>query len=528
MTVIDTQAALDAKIKSVCDVLRRSNCAGALEYVPELSWLLFLRFLDEREASESDDANSLGIGFTPSLTGRHRWSSWAGRGGRQRKKLQNGARGDIRRFLKEDLLPHLQKLGGRRTSTPRQKLISQIVADVDDTRVDTERNFLDVIDKIDDIRLGNIDDQHLFALSSAYEGLLLLMGEKNNDGGQFYTPREVVRAMVRVVAPSPFTRHQSGRIGDNVYDPCCGTGGFLAQAYEHMRTAKGMSAVDLQQLAEQTFYGREKVGLAYHIALANLVLHGIDFPRIWHGNTLTDTAGYGGLFGDAPQQFDVILTNPPFGGKEGADAQSGFEYKTSATQVLFLQHVIDALADDGRAAMVVDEGLLYRTNETAFVQTKRKLLEECDVHCIVSLAPGVFTTAGSGVKTNILFFRKGKPTKKIWYYEVQPTGRERFTKTAPLTLAHFDEFFKLIRRRADSAHSWTVSMDEIEERNYDLQAANPHRKDDLDTRTPDELLAEIEWHNVELKKALTELRRALKPPAQRRKKAKASRRGCSR
>ena len=167
-------------------------------------------------------------------------------------------------------------------ATPRQRLISQIVADVNSTRVDTEHNFLDVIDKVDDIRLGNIDDQHLFALSGAYEGLLLLMGEKNNDGGQFYTPREVVRAMVRVAEP---------KVGDRVYDPCCGTGGFLAQAYEHMRgTLKRFpSAVDLQRLAEQTFYGREKDNLAYPIGLANLVLHGIDFPHIWHGNALTGT-----------------------------------------------------------------------------------------------------------------------------------------------------------------------------------------------------------------------------------------------
>ena len=513
MTNIDTYAALDAKVKDVCDVLRRSKCAGATAYVPELSWLLFLRFFDEREMSEGEDAMSLGIPFTPSLTGRYRWSSWAGPSGRHRKKLQNGVPGDIFHFLEQDLLPHLQKLGGRRTSTPRQRLISQIVADVDSTRVDTERNFLDVIDKIDDIRLGNISDQHLFALSRAYEGLLLSMGEKNNDGGQFYTPREVVRAMVRVVEP---------KVDDKVYDPCCGTGGFLAQAYEHMRSSTHVSAMDLQRLAEQTFYGREKDNLAYPIALANLVLHGIDFPHIWHGNALTGAADYARLFEDAPSQFDVILTNPPFGGKEGTDAQSGFAYKTSSTQVLFLQHVTDALAVGGRAGMVVDEGLLFR-DETAFVQTKRKLLEECDVHCIVSLAPGVFTSAGSGVKTNILFFKKGKPTKKIWYYEVLPEGRERFTKTAPLTLAHFAEFFKLMKRRSDSDHSWTVSMDEIRERNYDLKAVNPNGKGEVDTRTPAELLAEIERHNAELKSALADLRQALKLTTPRRRKAAATR-----
>ena len=515
MTTIDTQAALAAKIKAVCDVLRRSNCAGAMNYVPELSWLLFLRFLDERETSESVEALALDRKFAPSLTGRYRWSSWAGRGGRHRKKLQNGPRGRIRHFVNQDLLPHLRKLGDRRAATPRQRLISQIVADVNETRVDTDRNFLDVIDKIDDIRLGNIDDQHLFALSSAYEGLLLSMGEKNNDGGQFYTPREVVRAMVRVVQP---------KVGDKVYDPCCGTGGFLAQAFEHMREdmRHSESGPNLKKLVERTFYGREKAPDAYPIALANLVLHGIDLPRIWHGNTLTGTADYAHLFEGAPSHFDVILTNPPFGGKEGADAQSGFAYKTSRTEFLFLQHVIDRLAVDGRCGMVVDEGLLFRKG-TAFTQTKRKLLEECDVHCIVSLADGVFTTAGASVKTNILFFKKGKPTKKIWYYEVLPNERDRFTKTMPLTLSHFDEFFKLIRRRADSARSWTVSINEIKKQNYDLKAVNPHRKGKVDTRTPTELLAEIERHNVELKKALTELRRALKPTARKRKKVSGTR-----
>lgn len=508
---VDAPAAFDAKIKGVCDVLRRSNCAGALQYVPELSWLLFLRFLDEREMSEGRDAKILEIPFKPSLNGRHQWRNWAGRGGRYRKKLQDGTRGDIFRFLEQDLLPHLQKLRDRRTATPRQRLISQIVADVDETRVDTERNFLDVVDRIDDIRLGDIDEQRLFALSAAYEGLLLLMGEKNNDGGQFYTPREVVRAMVRVVEP---------KVGDTVYDPCCGTGGFLAQAYEYMREApkRPPSAVDLQRLAEQTFYGREKDKLAYPIGLANLVLHGINYPHIWHGNALTGAEDYAGLFEGAPAHFDVILTNPPFGGKEGAEAQSGFAYKTTATQVLFLQHVINALADGGRCGMVVDEGLLFR-NETAFVQTKRKLLEECDLHCIVSLAPGVFTTAGASVKTNILFFKKGRPTKAIWYHEVLPEERERFTKTDPVTLRHFDGFFKLLKRRADSDHSWTVSIDEIKERNYDLKAVNPHRKGHVDTRTPADLLAEIERHNVELKKALADLRRTLKPPQRRRRRS---------
>ena len=193
------------------------------------------------------------------------------------------------------------------------------------------------------------------------------MGEKNNDGGQFFTPREVIRAMVRTVDP---------RAGETVYDPGCGTGGFLAQAFEHMRDGLGDAATaeTLEALREDAFWGREKADLIYPIALANLVLHGIDQPHIWHGNTLTQQDVYGGLFAGAPAQFDVVLMNPPFGGKEGKEAQTRFAYKTGATQVLFLQHVIDSLTDGGRCGMVIDEGVLLRTTETTFVQTKRNPL----------------------------------------------------------------------------------------------------------------------------------------------------------
>jgi type I restriction enzyme M protein len=182
-----------------------------------------------------------------------------------------------------------------------------------------------------------------------------------------------------------------------------------------MRDALGEAATaeQIETLSRRTFYGREKENLIYPIALANLVLHGIDQPNLWHGNTLTGGETYGGLFQDAPDLFDVVLTNPPFGGKEGKDAQTRFAYKTGATQVLFLQHVIDSLGPGGRCGIVLDEGVLFRTTETAFVRTKRKLLEECDLWCIVSLAAGVFSAAGAGVNTNLLFFTRGRPTERM-------------------------------------------------------------------------------------------------------------------
>jgi len=253
------------------------------------------------------------------------------------------------------------------------------------------------------------------------------MGEKNSDGGQFFTPREVIRAMVHTVNPS---------LGKKVYDPCCGTGGFLAIAYEHIARKLGSSptSTDIDTLKHDTFFGREKENLVFPIALANLVLHGIDQPNLWHGNSLTRRATYGALFEKAPKQFDVILTNPPFGGKEGKDAQKNFAFETSATQVLFVQDILGELASGGTCAIVLDEGLLFRTNESAFVETKRKLVDECELWAIISLPGGVFSTAGAGVKTNLLFFTKGRKTERIWYYDL---SQVKVGKKTPLTLAHF-------------------------------------------------------------------------------------------
>jgi len=212
-----------------------------------------------------------------------------------------------------------------------------------------------------------------------------------------------------------------------------------------------------------------------------------------------------GLFQDAPALFDVILTNPPFGGKEGKEAQTRFAYKTGATQELFLQHVIDSLKRGGTCGIVLDEGVLFRTNETAFVQTKRKLLDDCDVWAIVSLPGGVFTAAGAGVKTNLIFFTKGQPTEKIWYYDLSDI---KVGKKTPLTADRFDDFFQLLPTRADSARSWTVTRQEIEARGYDLKAVNPNAKSDEDTRTPAELLDLIEQKGDEVRAALAKLRQA--------------------
>lgn len=503
------QQSVNSAIKSICDIMRRSNCAGAMQYVPELTWILFLRILDEREEREAEEAEAVSAEYSPSLKSPYRWRDWAApfdadaSGNRpqgwKRKQLADGSLGAFFGFVNAELLPYLKKLRDKPNAEPRQKVIGEIMSGVDRVRIDTERNLLDVLDKVHDIRDESIDPTHVFPLSQIYEGLLLKMGEKGNDGGQFFTPREIIRAIVRTVDPKP---------GETIYDPGCGTGGFLVQAYEHVRRGLGDNSTGdlIETLKRRAFYGREKENLIYPIALANLVLHGIDEPRLWHGNTLTGNEIYGGLFQDAPALFDVILTNPPFGGKEGKEAQTRFPYKTSATQVLFLQHVIDSLKPGGRCGIVLDEGVLFRTNETAFVQTKRKLLDDCDLYCIVSLPGGVFTTAGAGVKTNLLFFTRGGPTKQIWYFDL---SQVKVGKKTPLTLGHFEEFFKLLPTRADSERSWTVTREAIDSRGYDLKAVNPNAKSEEDTRTPAELLDIIEAKGRELTEALAVLRKTM-------------------
>ena len=495
---VNGRSSVDAAVKSICDIMRRGNLVGAMQYVPELSWLLFLRILDEIEEREKKEYDALGRRFSPSLKKPYRWRDWAAKDGEHRRQLTESASGLLLKFINKDLLPHLKAFRRNQDATDRQKVIGQIVRQVERAGLASERNMLDVLNRIDALRQSEMDEQHLFTLSQVYEGLLLKMGERNNDAGQFFTPREVIRAMVKVVNP---------QVGETVYDPCCGTGGFLAQAHEFMRESRGrnLSAKNLTMLKKHTFYGREKETMIYPIALANLVLHGIDFPRIWHGNTLDKEEIDGSLFdGDAHGKIhDVILTNPPFGGKENRGVQSHYDFPTGSTQVLFLQEVIDFLKVDGRCGMVIDDGLLYHTNQAAFAKTRRRLMERCDLWCIVSLPGGVFIGSGAGVKTSLLFFTKGRKTEKIWYYDL---GNVKVTKRQPLTLAHFDEFFRLLPKRADSDNSWTVSAQDIEKRNYDLHAINPNKKTEIDARTPDELMSEIEKKGREMTATLADLR----------------------
>ena len=510
-TKITTQAALDRAVWSICDILRRDKAKGARLYVPELTWMLFLNALDQKEAEEEARARALGAPFTPSIEPPYRWRDWAVppdnplplfqrdgfQPGWKRRELTEAPLGAFLDFVNNRLFPYLRDLGHRPGATYRQRVISMIFANKERTILESETNLLDAIDRVDALSRAEISDQHIFLLSQAFEGLLPRLGEKANDGGQFFTPREIIRVIVRTVNP---------QLGGTVYDPCCGTGGFLIEAYKHM-AAQSPTPTQIEQLKTETFWGREYANEAIPICLANMVLHDIDLPRIWHGNTLTGVATDGSLFEGAPMQFDYVLTNPPFGSKEGKDAQAPFAFKTGKAQLLFLQHIIDSLADGGTCGMVIDEGVMFHTKTAAFQQTKRKLLDECDLWCVISLPPNVFVNAGAGAKTNLLFFTKGRPTHRIWYYDLSDI---KVTKKQPLTLAHFEDFFERLVLSPDdpgriSGRSWYEDIETIRKKKYDLKALNPNTPDNSDKRTPEELIVVIRQAQQEIDEALQAL-----------------------
>ncbi len=563
---LSSQQSVNGAVKSICDIMRRSNCKGATKYVPELTWILFLRILDEMEEREAEESAAVGRAFTPALKSPYRWRDWAAPTCALRDAKQGGTAEKVWAFVHREPDGLLSTLRGyidvKSESTTRQRLIAQILSDTPRSRLDSAKNFCDVLDKVHALTGESVDTTHVFPLSQVYEGLLLKMGEKGNDGGQFFTPREIIRLMVRVANP---------KVGQTVYDPGCGTGGFLAEAYAWMKT-QVEKPQHLDTLKRHTFFGRETDDMTYPIALANLLLHEIDEPHLWHGNTLTGVARYDGLFAGAPGFFDVVLMNPPFGGKESKAAQTHFDFQTSSTQCLFLQHVLKHMKAGSTCGIVLDEGLLFRKNDKAFVKTKQKLLEECDVWCIVSLPAGVFLSAGAGVKTDLVFFTKGKATEKIWYFDVSDV---KVGRKSPLTLAQFEgrKFFELLKPRGDSDWSWSIDFaarrdaalaarepidaeaaekraqleekqkdlrarkkagatpataekieaavtelvrevrdldakaQDIEFAIYDIKAVNPNSKREEDRRTPAELLKSIAQHGTDADAALNELAR---------------------
>lgn len=468
-----TRETLANEIWRACDILRRdNNCGGIMEYIEHLSWLLFLRFLDAQEEEWETQARLEGKPYSPIIEPPYRWRDWA---------KKDWPAEDLLSFVHGQLIPYLKNLGG----DPLRETIRGVFAERNVIVCASGYNLKDVLRIIDGIDFHSQDD--IFTVSQVYEELLRRLGSENRLAGEFYTPRPVIRFIVEVVDP---------KIGETVYDPACGTCGFLAQAYLHMRKNE-RTIEDHKTLQESTFYGQEKKPLPALLGLMNMVLHGVATPHILRKNTLEENIR------QVTERYDVIMTNPPFGGTEGQHIQQNFPIRSQATELLFLQHIMKKLKprDGARCGMVVPEGTLFRGG--AFAEVKRDLLEEFNLHTIVSLPPGTFAPY-SDVKTALIFFERPGPTKEIWYYELPlPEGLKKFSKGNPIRDEHFDEARKLWKawdayRKGKgpqeaclSERSWIVSAEEIKKRGYDLTARNPNRSESEKLPSPVEIVAEL-------------------------------------
>jgi type I restriction enzyme M protein len=443
---------------------RDDGTTGVLEYMEQISWLIFLKVFEDIEVRLEDEAKFAGKTYQPIIESRFRWSSWA-------RKDWRGE--ELIKFINNELFPYLRNLSG----SPEREKISMIFKEISGNKMKSPYNLKDVIALIDGIDFNNAEDSHV--LSQVYEELLLRMGREGGIAGEFYTPRPIVRLMVKIVDP---------KVGETVFDPFCGSCGFLVESYRHMMASKEITVEEYELLQKETFYGQEKKPLPYLIGVMNCILHGLLTPNVVRKNTLEDNIR------NIPEsrRFHVILTNPPFGGKESRQIQQNFPVQSQATELLALQYVMKSLKQNGRCGIVVPEGVLFRGD--AFALVKKELLENFNLHTIISLPSGVFanvTSSGQGPKTNLLFFDRTGPTKEIWYYEHVPPEGKKYTKANPITDEDLKDCYEKWKKREISENSWVVPVEEIVKRSYDLTAKNPNRREEFEYKSPEELVASV-------------------------------------
>ena len=478
--------------RNIDDILfKDAGCGSELDYAEQSSWLLFLKYLDALERDKELEAKVEGKKYDWLLQKKYRWDSWAAPKTKDGKLDHNKALvgPDLVDFVDDELFPYLQgfKVKASGPQTLEYK-IGEIFGELTN-KIRSGYNLRDVIERVDELRFGTSAEKH--ELSHLYEVKIRNMGNAGRNGGEYYTPRPLIRAMIQVLAP---------RIGETIYDGACGSAGFLCEAHDYLRGKSRLTTKDIKVLQERTFYGSEKKGLAYVIGVMNMILHGIEAPNIVHANTLGQN-----LNDIQPKdQKDIVLANPPFGGKERKEVQQNFPIKTGETAFLFLQHFIRMLKPGGRAAIVIKNTFLSNT-DNASTSLRRKLLAECNLHTVLDCPSGTFQ--GAGVKTVVLFFEKGAPTRRTWFYQLEP-GRN-MGKTNPLADADLVEFVALQKTFAESAKSWTVDAGSVDQVTFDLSVKNPNAVDVVAHRSPLEILDEIAALDVESAELLVGIRALL-------------------
>jgi type I restriction enzyme M protein len=476
-------------LKAVDDILRTdAGCATPIDYIEQTSWILFLKYLSDLEKERIDEATLKGKEYKPLFSDEFSWDTWAvPKKADGSQDIVNALTGDdLLEFVNLKLIPYLKtfKTDAENSNTLEYK-IGEVFSEIGN-KLQSGYTLRDVLNSIDTLRFLSIEEKH--EMSHLYEEKIKDMGNAGRSGGEYYTPRPLIQAIVEKVNP---------KIGDTVYDPAVGSAGFLVEAFKHMSKDK-LSVEDVETLQFKTFYGKEKKSLAYIIAIMNMILHGVDAPNILHINTLTENI----LDVQDSERHDVILANPPFGGKERKEVQQNFPIKTGETAYLFLQHFIKLLKAGGRAGVVIKNTFLSNV-DNASVSLRKELLETCNLHTVLDLPGGAFP--GAGVKTVVLFFEKGSSTNKIQYYQLNLD--RNIGKGQPLNLDDLDEFINLTKD-IKSENTWTIDIKEINQDTLDLGVVNPNVEEEK-LQEPNEILEEIEKLEVETTNLLNKLRKLI-------------------
>lgn len=492
---------LGAIIKSARDIMRKDKgLSGELDRLPMLTWVLFLKFLDDTEQIREEEAILSGEKYRSVIEASYRWRDWAAK--------EDGITGDeLVSFVNNEeavrpdgtrgpgLFAYLRGLRGEAEGSDQRDVVATVFRGTVNRMIN---GYLlrDVINKVNTIDFGSTDEIH--TLGHLYESMLKEMRDAAGDSGEFYTPRPVVRFMVEVVDP---------RLGESVLDPACGTGGFLVEAYSHLER-QCETVEDREVLQRGSIYGGEAKPLPYLMAQMNLLLHGLESPKIDPLNSLRHPLRE---IGDR-DRVDVVLTNPPFGGEEERGIQNNFpiDKQTSETALLFLQLIMRKLRrhpKPGRASVVVPNGTLFAGGVAARI--KEELLKEFNLHTVVRLPNGVFAPYTS-IPTNLLFFDRSGPTKKVWYYEQPlPEGRKNYTKTKPLRYEEFAGCLAWWKNREENERAWKVGAEEILANGCNLDVKNPHSKEELEHLEPEDLVESILEKERRIAEIIGEVRLAL-------------------
>jgi type I restriction enzyme M protein len=482
--------------KNIDDIFHKdAGCSSELDYTEQSSWMLFLKYLDDLEFTKSQEAEMMMEDYQYIIDEPYRWSAWAAPKDEDGNFDHNNALtgDDLMDFVDGQLFPYLKGFKQRadNANTIEYK-IGEIFSEIKN-KIQSGYSLRDALEKVDQLRFRSQQEKH--ELSHLYEAKNKNMGNAGRNGVEYYTPRPLIRAMVDVLDP---------KIGETIYDGAAGSAGFLCEAYDYLRQGgragiegkTQLKTSDLETLQNDTFYAKEKKSLAYVIAIMNMILHGIEAPNVLHTNTLSEN-----LQDIQPSnQHDVILANPPFGGKERKEVQENFPIQTGETAFLFLQHFIKMLKPGGRAAVVIKNTFLSNTDKAA-IALRKELLENCNLHTVLDCPGGTFL--GAGVKTVVLFFTKGEPTLSTWFYQLNP--ERNLGKTNPLNDNDLKEFVELQQDFKSSKKSWSVKKSDLNQESLDLQVKNINQEKEKALRSPEEIILEISVLDKESKKIISSI-----------------------